>query len=131
DVSTERWRPVGQGLTGFGRQLQSITVGGERSLYVLGNFISVSGVSARTIARWNGSSWSALPGGFNGPNGGFLTAISVNLDPVEGESLIISGDIDTAGGLTSVGIGESRLRPEIFADGFESGDASSWTAVQP
>ncbi|MEO1369039.1 MAG: hypothetical protein AAFX50_17830, partial [Acidobacteriota bacterium] len=131
DPLAERWRQVGQGLPGFGRQLQSITAGGERSLYVLGNFTAVSGVSARTIARWNGSSWSAIPGGFDGPNGGFLTAISANPVAVDGPTLLMSGDIDTAGGLVSVGVAEFRFRPEIFADGFESGDASAWTVVQP
>lgn len=39
------------------------TVGSD--LYMGGIFVSIDGVTMRNIARWNGSSWSALGDGFN------------------------------------------------------------------
>lgn len=37
--------------------------GAGAALYVGGHFVTAGGVPARNIARWNGLSWAALPGG--------------------------------------------------------------------
>jgi hypothetical protein len=46
--------------------LQSIAVG-NAGVYVGGEFTSIAGVVTANIALWNGSSWSSLGAGANGP----------------------------------------------------------------
>ena len=41
--------------------------GGGAALYVGGDFTSAGGVAVNRIARWDGTLWSALDGGVNGP----------------------------------------------------------------
>lgn len=59
------WSPLGSGLDGSVRALTVFDDGGAagRSLYVGGAFNVAGGVPAKGIARWNGSSWSALGAG--------------------------------------------------------------------
>jgi hypothetical protein len=59
------WSPLGDGLTGENVQVH---VGGleeyRGELVVCGQFTHAGGVAARNVARWDGTSWSALgPGG--------------------------------------------------------------------
>jgi len=41
--------------------------GSGPALYAGGAFLTAGGVAANRIARWDGSSWSPLRGGFTGP----------------------------------------------------------------
>jgi hypothetical protein len=57
------WSAVGGGLTGTG-SIQALLFD-EGVLYIGGGFSSVGNIPAINIARWNGSSWSALGSGLN------------------------------------------------------------------
>ena len=66
----------------------AIAVNGA-SVYAAGAFSTINGVSALNIARWNGSTWSALGSGLNGT--AFALAVS-------GTDLYVGGSFTTAGG---------------------------------
>lgn len=59
------WSPLGSGLGGAQFSTPrgwSIARHGSGDLYVGGKFASAGGVACDNLARWNGSSWSAVPG---------------------------------------------------------------------
>jgi hypothetical protein len=58
------WSALGTGIGGgFDGvlALASFDDGTGRALYVAGDFTSAGGIPAQSIARWNGTTWSALP----------------------------------------------------------------------
>src|SRR5207244_4899063 len=62
------WSTLGSGANGV---VNALTVfddgsGSGPALYATGSFTSVSGVAAHGIAKWNGSTWSALGSGLEG-----------------------------------------------------------------
>jgi len=58
------WTPIGGGLSGgFGTQVQALAIAPNGDLLVGGTFSTAGGTAANNIARWNGSTWSALGGG--------------------------------------------------------------------
>ena len=61
-------------------------------LYAGGGFTTAGGSAAHYIAKWNGSSWSALGSGMNG----WVSALAVL-----GSDLYVGGDFTTAGGKVS------------------------------
>ncbi|MEO6708167.1 MAG: hypothetical protein ABI054_13720, partial [Planctomycetota bacterium] len=57
------WMPTFTGQAGTSERLYALTAFHDSvgsALYAAGNFVSAGGVTANSIARWNGSSWSAL-----------------------------------------------------------------------
>jgi hypothetical protein len=61
------WSALGSGVNG--QSVGNAVVhddGGGAALYVGGQFTSAGGVAASNIAKWDGSSWSALGGGVSG-----------------------------------------------------------------
>ena len=62
------------------------------NLYAGGEFTTAGGVSAKYIAKWNGSSWSALGSGMND---------RVHALAVSGSSLYAAGYFTTAGGVSA------------------------------
>src|SRR5882672_6674175 len=78
-------------------------------LYAGGNFTTAGGASATNIAKWNGSSWSALGSG----TGGFFPDVY---------ALAVSGsDVYAGGGFTTAG--------DRVANYIARWDGSSWTAL--
>lgn len=65
-------------------------------LVVGGNFTTAGGQSARLIARWDGTAWSPLGSGLNGPGNP-----SVRVLAVHGGALIAGGNFDQAGAATA------------------------------
>ncbi len=60
-----QWSDVGGGITGT--QVLAMTVhddGAGPALYVAGNFTAAGGAPARSVAKWDGTSWSAVGSGF-------------------------------------------------------------------
>ena len=84
------WIPMG---TGVNSNVNAITVIGT-NVYVAGRFSSASGVSAGRIARWNGSTWSAVGGGVSGTG-----TYSVSALARIGNDLYAGGNFTTAGGV--------------------------------
>lgn len=106
--------PGAAGVSGYGATLvnrvYSWNGGGVPGLYVTGSFSSVGGVAASGIARWNGSTWTALGSGLNGP-GRAMAAFDEGSGPV----LFVGGSFTTAGGVT--------------ANGIARWDGTAWNAV--
>ncbi len=71
------WAALGSGVgtTGGPDSVSTIVVSGTE-VYVGGLFASAGGVSASSVARWNGSTWSALGSGTGGAGAVFALAVS-------------------------------------------------------
>jgi hypothetical protein len=84
------WMPVGQGVNS---NVTALAIVGS-DVYAGGRFSSASGVSASRVARWNGSSWSAVGGGVTG-TGNFSVSALANI----GSQLYAAGNFTNAGGI--------------------------------
>jgi hypothetical protein len=87
------WSALGSGMDGGGYvpSVNALAVlGGD--LYAGGVFTMAGGTAARGIARWNGSSWSALGSGLNFP---FVHALALS-----GTDLFVGGSFSRAAGST-------------------------------
>ncbi|UYV11650.1 MAG: hypothetical protein NCW75_10110 [Phycisphaera sp.] len=90
--------PAGVGVDGQIRSLAVFDDGNGPALYVAGNFTQAGGVPASSIARWDGSAWSAVAG----PMGEGLSREAWGLavyDDGSGPALYVGGLFDTAGGV--------------------------------
>ncbi|MBI5362600.1 MAG: hypothetical protein HZA53_05425 [Planctomycetes bacterium] len=95
------WSSVGGGFTELYGAVRALCVfddglGGGPSLYAGGSFTQASGTPANGVARWNGTSWSALGPGISGTVSA-LTAI----DDGSGPALYAGGDFTSAGGASA------------------------------
>ncbi|TVQ62736.1 MAG: hypothetical protein EA379_05050 [Phycisphaerales bacterium] len=73
--------------------------GNGPALYVGGSFATIGGVTANGVARWDGSSWSALTGpGGTGVSGSVMALAGHN--DGNGAALYVGGSFVTAGGVT-------------------------------
>jgi hypothetical protein len=63
--SDANWTSMG-GLPGANDQVEAIVVDDSGDVYIGGAFSIASKTTANNIAKWNGSSWSALGSGMNG-----------------------------------------------------------------
>ena len=90
------WSAVGGGLgtTGDVRALAAFDDGGGPALYAGGGFQTASGVPARRIARWDGTSWSSVGGGLDDTVWALTT-----FDDGGGPALYAGGYPTTAGGV--------------------------------
>jgi len=70
--------------------VSALVVSGS-NLYTGGSFTTAGGIAARVIAKWNGSSWSALGSGLIGVNWPFVSALAVS-----GCDLYVGGDFTPA-----------------------------------
>jgi hypothetical protein len=103
------WDNLSPGNIGITNGLVSALVyDNSNNLYVGGSFTSAGGISANRIARWNGSSWSALGSGI-----GIFSVYALAVD--NQNNLFVGGDFTTAGG--------------ISANYIAKWDGSSWSAL--
>ena len=58
------WEDIGGGLNSLGRSFYADSA--TNLLYIGGNFGMAGGITARQIARWNGTAWDSLAGGSQG-----------------------------------------------------------------
>lgn len=90
------WSSVGGGVGGVGSRVQSLHVfddGSGPALYVAGSFGSVGNdLPASNIAKWDGTSWTSLSLGTNGP----VNALEV-FDDGSGAALVAGGSFTSAG----------------------------------
>ncbi len=90
--------PLGTGTSGS--RVYALAVyddGSGPALYVGGSFVIAGGVVAESIARWDGSTWSALPGGGIDFSNDTVWALTV-YDDGSGPYLYVGGSFDHAGG---------------------------------
>ena len=85
----------------------TLALDGSGHLYAGGNFTTAGGVSAKNIAKWSGTAWSALGSGVNGPVG------AVALDDLG--NLYAGGRFTMAGG--------------VLANNIAKWDGAAWSAV--
>src|SRR5439155_12710388 len=104
------WSPLGSGTTAplgdpyyAGGSVFALAVSGS-DLYAGGAFITAGGVSANCVAKWNGSSWSALGSGLRGVSYSYVYALAVS-----GSDLYAGGYFTTAGGRVSPYIARAVL----------------------
>ena len=62
--SDDNWISMG-GIPGANEAVKAAVVDGSGNLYIAGSFTIVGDVFVNRIAKWNGSSWSALGAGMN------------------------------------------------------------------
>lgn len=79
-------------------------------LYAAGNFATIGGVSASSIAKWNGTTWTALGTGISG-----VGIVKVSTMTVYNNELYIGGSFTTAGGVSTTNIAKW--------------DGTAWSAV--
>jgi hypothetical protein len=75
-----------------GNTVEATVSDGAGNIYIGGSFTSVGNVAANRIARWNGTSWSALGSGIS--VNGTVYALAV-----AGTDVYAGGDFNTAGGV--------------------------------
>lgn len=120
------WSALNSGLDDGAVTCMTATNGGAplgRSLFVGGFFYSIDGVTARRLARWDGSSWSSVGSGMNSS----VASLQVWDDGgPEGPVLYAGGYFSTAGGsyaskigrwngTTWSGLGGGGSNGEVFA----------------
>ncbi len=107
--------------------------GSGPALYVGGSFATAGGVVVNHVARWDGTAWSALSGPWGTGIGGLYQTVYALMvyDDGSGPALYAGGDFLLVGGLPSSRIAAWWCSRPLFADGFESGDTSAWSAVVP
>jgi hypothetical protein len=102
------WSSLGSGMDGpNGPTVYALALDGSDNLYAGGEFTTAGGVSANHVAKWNGSSWSPLGSGVDGP---------VSVLTLDGSSNLYAGGLfTTAGG--------------VSANYIAMWDGSSWSAL--
>jgi outer membrane lipoprotein-sorting protein len=100
------WMGIGEGLMSTQGFLDAVAVDASGTIYVGGTFSISTGGAADHVAKWDGSSWSALGTGVNGRV--FALAVS-------GTSLYVGGSFTVAGG--------------GFANNLARWDGAAWSAV--
>jgi hypothetical protein len=92
------WTPVGGSILGTnigsGTSITAIAVNGN-NVYIGGSFTNAGGVTVNNIARWNGTTWSALGSGIFG---------SVSAIAVTNNQVYVGGTFQNAGGITAFNI---------------------------
>jgi hypothetical protein len=93
------WLALGAGITGGpsdGPKVHALAVDSIGNLYAGGEFDTAGGIGANGLARWNGSSWSALGTSLGGC---FYRCVVYALAADGMGNLYVGGDFDTAGGI--------------------------------
>src|SRR6187399_3200871 len=100
------WEQLGIGIIGSGEWPASVGALAvfNNELYVGGVFASAGGVPARNIAKWNGTSWSAVGTGIGDVWRGIGFVESVNSLVVYNGELYASGFFTKAGSISAINI---------------------------
>ena len=104
--SDANWVSMNPGIPGASNTVNACVSDGSGNLYIGGGFSLVGNVLANHIAKWDGSSWSALGTGV----GSTVYALAVN-----GTDLYVGGSFTTAGA--------------VSANRIAKWDGSSWSAL--
>jgi len=113
------WSALGSGMSGAHQDVYALAVfddGSGPALFAGGGFTSAGGVEAEHIAKWDGTSWSALGSGVGETGGVFPAVYSLAVfDDGSGPALYAGGAFTLAGG--------------VPANRVAKWDGSIWTAL--
>jgi hypothetical protein len=105
--ASANWTPLGAGVDS---SVFAVTADGNGGVFAGGQFTTAGGQSARGIAHWNGTTWSALGSGVASPSP------SVDSIEVNGSDVYVGGSFDNAGGV-------------INTNGIARWNGSTWSAL--
>jgi hypothetical protein len=122
--SGSTWVPLGQGISQSGSSgtvyaLAAFDDGSGSALYAGGYFDHAGGVSVFNLARWDGTSWSAIAGGFPSINAVFTVTGLFPHHAISGSELFIVG-VEYPFGKLVEWDGTSWSTPAV-ADGYHAG----------
>jgi len=91
NVNSGTWSNLGSGMasTNLGVSVAALATDGSGNIYAGGRFDSAGGIPAVNIARWNGSSWSAMGSGL-GSIWDLIQAIAVSGSDVYAGGYVVS-----------------------------------------
>lgn len=117
NFSDDNWSNIGDilnegPLPRLSGEVNAVATDASGNLYVGGRFTIAGGVFATNIAKWNGSSWSALGSGIGGVD-----------EPVVFALLVSGGDLYAGGQFTTAG--------EVSATNIAKWNGSNWSALGP
>ena len=112
--SDANWISIGglPGVSPVNAIVYAAIVDNAGNLYIGGGFTAVGNAVANYVAKWDGSTWSALGSGISGPNGSFVCALAAS-----GTTLYAGGSFTNAGGISAINIAQW--------------DGNSWSALGP
>jgi hypothetical protein len=123
------WSALGagfnNGVSGLIPSVQALAASGT-DLYVAGSFDRAGGLTTSRIAKWNGTSWSALGSGIGTTTNGYVTSLLF-----VGTDLYVGGGFTLAGGVTVDclakwnGTSWSRVGGAGFANGQSNGGVTA------
>jgi hypothetical protein len=96
------WSALGAGVGSSFQRVLALAVhddGSGAALFAGGDFTTAGSVSASRVAKWNGTTWSAVGSPTNGVNG-TVTALA-SFDDGTGSALYVGGSFTLAGGLSA------------------------------
>ncbi len=80
-------------LNGLNGDVYALAIDSQGAVYAGGYFSGADSTTVNNIAKWDGTSWSALDGGVSGVMGVAVTALAVDSN----DDLYVGGYFDTAG----------------------------------
>jgi cortical protein marker for cell polarity len=107
--SDANWISMG-GMNGTDGRVLAMATDGASNLYIGGLFTTVSDVAANCVARWDGTSWSALAEGLEGDSSTMVEALAVS-----------GGDVYVGGRFQKAGV--------VNATNIAKWNGSSWSAL--
>jgi hypothetical protein len=133
DGSLSFFSPLGSGVTSsISFWLDTVAVDSFNNVYVGGQFTIAGGNSADNVAKWNGTSWSALTDSITGFNGCNDDVVTITVDSAN--NVYVGGQFTTAGGggnsANRVAKYGTIITPSIIPSGtFTSTISGSYTIV--
>jgi len=124
-----RWSPLGDRQTGAAvRDLVVLDDGTGPALFAGGGFMSIGGVPALGVARWDGRTWSPLGAGIEG--GGTVSALA-GYDDGQGPALYVGGYFSVAGGRPSMRIARWGCIPGLKLGDTNCDGKVDWLDIDP
>jgi len=116
------WQPIGGGLAGApGVSVRDLALLPDGDLLAGGDFMSAGGAPVVAFARFDGSQWSAVDGGVDGPAGANVETIVVTNDG----RVAIGGDFATVDGAPSAHFASLRSDTPATAAPYGQGCAAT------
>ncbi len=97
--SDENWISLNPSIPGTDGEVRAAVVDAAGNLYIGGDFTVVGDIIANYVAKWNGSSWSALGWGMGRADA--YAPVAVSALAVSGSNVYAAGDFTTAGGVAA------------------------------